>query len=168
MWIYTLISTVLGAGGFGLGLWNLWRSHRQPVRDLQFERRKNFAKMLELFHRQVSEHEQKAKAGVLPNPETAGNLKAATEMFRDAGNKLVVPTKPQIQRLSDRVTSLVDAIDKYMIPVDDKIFTEPVPADVIRAFELLRADIEYTLAGLWKIETGKALRAKQQFKELET
>jgi hypothetical protein len=116
----------------------------------------------------VSEHEQKAKAGVLPNPETVDKLKAATEMFRDAGNKLVVPTKPQMQRLSDCVTSLVDAIDKYMIPVDDKIFTEPVPADIIAAFELMRADIEYTLAGLWRIETGKALRAKRQFEELET
>jgi len=167
MWVYTLIGTILGTLGFFLGLWNLWRAHRQPIRDLQFERRKNYAKMLEIYAKQIGDVEEKAKRGIFPDQQTAENLGSATEMFKDVSNKLTVPTKPQSLRLDERLTAVTAAIDKYMVPTNDtEYFSDQVPEEVVVTLAALREDVEYTLAGLWKIEQGRTICYKRQFKNL--
>lgn len=168
MWVYTLIGTILGTLGFFLGLWNLWRAHRQPVRDLQFDRRKNYAKMLEIYAKQVGEVEEKAKRGIFPDPQTADDVGTASEMFKDVSNKLVVPTKQQSLRLAERVTTVTAAIDKYMVPTDDSaFFRKRVPEEILVSLAALRGDVEYTLAGLWKIEQGRTICYRHQFKKLD-
>ncbi|WP_425005793.1 hypothetical protein [Mycolicibacterium sp. S3B2] len=166
MWIYTLITTVLGVLGFLLGLWNLWRSHRQPIRDLQFERRKNFAQILEVFKDQVARVDAKARRGGFPDSQSTNDLKVANRKFRDISNKLVVPTQKQTLALAGRIAAVTDAIDRRTTDVDDSVFTDPVPAEILTALEDLRRDIDYTLEGLWKIEQGKTLRYKAQFTRL--
>jgi hypothetical protein len=166
MWVYTLIATILGATGTGLSIYNTWHARRQPVRDLQFERRKFLKKYCDALYQHTLAAEQGAKEGRWPNQMQRDQLSAAGPGLEAVANELVIPSKDQIDVIRQRVLTAEQAISANIVPEDDSAF-DGVPEAVQTSLAELNRTLEYALEGLRTIEQGRTIRYKRQFKELE-
>lgn len=168
MWVYTLIGTVTGVLGFGLGLYNLWRSHREPVRNLQRDRRKFLKQYCEALYHNTKPGEEALAKSQWPSDTMMDQLAAAKDGFERLSKELVVPTRDQLLVLRDRVIAAEEAIDNHIIPTDDRVLHGYIPEIVKTTLADLNRDLEYTMDGLRRIEQGKSLRYKREFKALRS
>lgn len=168
MWVYTLIGTVTGVLGFSLGLYNLWRSHREPVRNLQRDRRKFLKQYCEALYHNTKPGEEALAKRQWPSDTMMDQLAAAKDGFQRLSKELVVPTSDQMLVLRDRVVAAEEAIENNIIPTDDRVFDGYIPEIVQTTLADLNRDLEYTMDGLRRIEQGKSLRYKREFKALQS
>lgn len=166
MWVYTLIGTVLGILGFFLSLYNLWRSHREPVRSLQRDRRKFLKQYCDALYHNTKAGEDGLARRQWPSDTMMDQLTAAKDGFEKLSKELVVPTPDYLLGLRDRVVAAEQAIESHIIPADDSVFDGVIPEVVQTTLAQLNRDLENTMDGLRRIEQG-ALLYRRQFKALE-
>lgn len=165
MWVYTLMGTILGVLGFFISLYNLWRSHREPVRTLQRDRRKFLKQYCEALYHNTKAGEAQVARGRWPSETMMDQLTAAKDGFENLSKELVVPTSDYLLGLRDRVVTVEQEIESHIIPTDDSVFDGVIPEVVQTALAQLNRDLESTMDGLRRIEQG-ALLYRRQFKAL--
>ncbi len=166
MWVFTVIATISGLAGLGLGLRNYWLLRYKPVHERQMQLQAGLKKTL----RPMDEHHLEKSLNQLPtrmpSPSGKEQLENLIEFLRPHVNDYIAPTPEQMHVFLADLRAAVNEWDSILQPPGtDQIFVDGDPegrARLADRLERVRSDTRCIVDGITQIEKKPLGTRKQQ------